>query len=602
MKKLVFRSLLSFLLILTKIVAMETPSFMENIPEEVKLGILKIQNKYHELILNSADVINCMQINRCFNELAKKGELWVLLSKQDGFICHKNTAFQCHYNYLKGLKINQKNPEFKDTELLEESIRCFNKAAPFMHEGSIKELLNLMNSPHIPLETKCTYLPEDWNFETCALLTDDQILAKSDDDFIELLCESNFYAIYTSKIIAERLYAILNQKGLSILADLLKMSALSEEKGDDLTKEIQVLLTNFDERVPGILIILERAKESRDFLTLDLLIYLLDIKKNINEDSEDSSSFDTNNILPLLDEIKNFILLNASPLQMGKMSTFLQYISENDLNNEYEERKTAKNNDIPSPYREAVLSVFRSGTLKPSHFLINGLSWTINLYNPDIVISFEPLWNYFYFMEKEIAIKYPSIICYDFVLPDLTIFAWNFLDDISSPLYKRQFLILQKIHKTGAGNIICPGLIDTLLEEHSINFSADFWQKHLAVNSYNEFKNDLFKSLLPKILTLSEMIKNRHELSELYNLLIIIYLNSNNLKEAHNYAEKALKLDLNNNIYKTTIVENLFSLFLNAGEFKKAEETLKFLPPCYDQEKQDLMSELNDARNDRLAL
>lgn len=607
MKKLRLKSLASSLLMFTTAYSMESPSSIkiETIPDELKLSILTAQNNQKEALLQYTDIIKLMQTNKYFNEFTKNGELWVFLSRQNGFATHPNTAFKCHYNYLKGLKLNLRNPEFKNTALLEESIQCFNKGAPYMHEGAIYKLRELMNSPHVPLETKCIYVPKDLNLETCAFLSEDQILEKSDDEFLELVSESNFDLIKNSEKIRARVFNLLKNRDLNILIEILNIG-LQNGWGDDANPEElktlrESLFSNLEIHMPKILGTLEKAKENKDFITIDLIISLLDTARDINEDSDESwdsndesesqenSNEDPLNVTPVLTDLIQFVTYSANPAQIAKMTQFLEYISENELN--YEGAAVRKNpeKETPTPFRNAVLSIIMSGHIKPSHYFNNSFFHNLGYRKNGINI----LNDYFYFMEKELAMSFPSLFFHDNPLGYMSIHSTHI--DYGSPLTLRKFIKQIELSKINVTENIFIKAIKSVVNIGESHFSQEFCQKHFGFDNYLDFRTHLLGLHQQKFLELSETLKEKDELFTVYGLLTQSYEAIQDHDTALKYANLTYRAMKHIYIDESVTAETLMNIFIRANDFDKAEGFLKYLPEW--RNKHTLEKRLTDAKN-----
>lgn len=277
MKKITLRSLISAVSIGTAAHSMEL--CWEIIPQDVQLNIIKNQGHDGKTILDNRDVIRLLQVSKQFNVLAKNADLWGLLSQQDGFSSHPNTAFKCHYNYLKGVQLRvrwviafQNPPNFQDLQdaekrekakieflktpspLLDEILVCFNKAAPFMHLGAIGELM--IFSALLTENKKCIYVPEEMDFDVCSLLLEDQFLSKSDVEFLNILPEYDFFAFRNSQKIRARFFQLLKKKDL-YFGDIVVHSPENNEINDVLYHNFFLFLFQSGNLNPFLFDILE---------------------------------------------------------------------------------------------------------------------------------------------------------------------------------------------------------------------------------------------------------------------------------------------------------------------------------------------------------
>lgn len=624
MKKITLRSLIAAVSIGTAAQSME-PS-LDTLPQEVQLALITSQDQGGAIILNIRDISRLLQVSKQFRELAQDGKFWMLLSKQDGFSVHSNTAYNSHYHYLKGLNLKAKNPKFSDIALLDDMLVCFNKGAPFMHLGAIDELLSLMDSPLIPLEKKCIFIPEDLDLETCPLLSGEQILNKTDEKFLQLLSEYDFLAIRDSQKIRERFFQLLKERDLAVIGDMITGLFETFKKGSDLQEFRLSAFSNFEKIKPGILKTLEISMKKQDLTSIDLIIFILAAAKGINEDSDGSSECSSDSdqdpfeVGPILEKIENYLMLKVSRAQMSDLPQFIKLLGEG-LYKEYtvmqskisesykqnvfpmvfEEKDKINslyhNNDrMDTTYNDLFLSIFQSGNCKPllfeeaEHFLY------IDVTPREGGCEYN---DYIQILKHEINVRYPALCFYQSeVGGDSSYLPTDANDNDTNRLLLRKTITLFESAKITFGNCVNVPQIHSLTSENMVTyFDESFCQKHLGFKTFSQFQGHLLQGAQPKLLKLIETVVDKEALVAVYSLLTRTFTFVGDHKNALKYANRAYDLGLleffDIEHGDDFIGKPLFYAFLNSKQFMKAKKILDLVPPegdCKDKLNADFVA------------
>lgn len=289
-------------LLTTSIQGMEEKenAYWSKVPVEILGSIVSSQDeKIKQRVLSQREILKLAEVCKNLNGMIKNPELWVILSEQDGFGCHPNTAFRAHYNFWKASalvdKYNLLKPDSNDQENKElssekalEIITCLNQGAPYMHLGAIDILMKLMNSPKIPLDIPCIQLPKDLNLNVYPLLSQDALIGKSDEELLEICSGYASDITRNSPVVLERLFWLLKEKNLDCVVFILDQLKKSNERissnfpcpeelrmgfyRDHTDQSADYFMSHKEE----ILVRIERAKLENDYITIDFLIGSLD--------------------------------------------------------------------------------------------------------------------------------------------------------------------------------------------------------------------------------------------------------------------------------------------------------------------------------------
>ncbi len=259
---------------------MEIPSPLDNFPDDVKLSILTAPIGSGSSQISF--VLKMMQINSEFANLASDGHLWQQLAKMEGFSTHHSQAYQAHYHYHQALALLDQNPTHQNLNLIAIIISSLNKGAALLHEGAVTQLINLMNSETIPLDTPFIHLPQWLDLEIYPLLSHHTISKYSPEQVAEQYLQSGYTFIKNNERAKNQLYKYVCSKDLNYMTVLYDILISRDSWKDVKTKKITIFLFNFLYNSEQIVLRIckncrenERNREN-ETIVLDLMIDYLD--------------------------------------------------------------------------------------------------------------------------------------------------------------------------------------------------------------------------------------------------------------------------------------------------------------------------------------
>lgn len=622
MKNHFLKILLSTLLMVTFTNAMEeefSPSSWPELPEELQLSIFMAQDDQKRLVLGEKELITLLQVSTVFNRLVKNGHLWQQLGSQNDFNCHPNTAFKSHYNYLKAKKIYEAcKDDFTDTNTVTQLIDSLNKSAPFMHFGSINLLMELMNSPNLPVETECIYLPEELDLTIYPFLTEKEILEKSEDDFLWIVSESEFSIIKNSCALRERYFEILKAKGLDCYAHCLKfiLDAYDQRYTHDTfgRKTFETQLINlYSENREKVLAIFKKAKYETDFPTLNILTaYFILLKSSTDKSSESSDSSEETEFndekaiqifketTNLLEEIDNYIKERGTLTHLFNMTNYLDEIPDQ-VEDDIDEEEDSEKIEIRL---NQLCDLMKIGRFFPFHIL--KLSQTFcAVIDEKTLIAYQNIANYSFFLAMKLLTNCPAVGYREDLFGE-----YNFLSNIprsypiclETPLDQRKFLSICALAKTFYEDRHHGEIFGYLLDPDSVlppNWNTEgllsdpeFCQKHLGFDTFPLFQRHLSGLVHENLLRLMEQTVDNNSLIDIYEQFVRnLNFSRANPTLALEFATKICELDTVDKYFdhKRLLCDTL----IIAQKFDEVQELIKSMDK---HGKRTLQDRLDEAR------
>lgn len=615
MKKHFLRTLLSTLLIVTFSHSMEeapSPFSWPELPEDVQLSIFMAKDDQKHLVLSEKELTTLLQVSTVFNRLIKNGHLWQQLSLQSDFNCHPNTAFKSHYHYLKGKKIYEVcNGDFTDTNTVTQLIESLNKSAPLMHFGSIDLLMELMNSPNLPVETECIYLPKELNLTIYPFLTEKEILDKSEDDFLWIVNESEFSIIKNSCALRERYFGILKAKELDCYSRCLKLilNAYDQRYTHDTfgRKTFQTQLINiYSENREKVLAVFKKAKYETDFPTLNILTaYFILLKSSTDKSSESSDSSEESEsndtvdnqifeeVTNLLEEVDKYIQEKITLTHLFKMTYYFDEIPEQIEN--YIEKEEEEESEKIEIRLNQLCDLMKTGHFFPFHVL--KLSQTFcEVIDEKTLIAYQNIANYSLFLGMKLLRNCPSVgyreelFGEDYFLSNLP---HSYPICLETPLDQRMFLSLCSLANTFYEDRHYGEIFEYLLDQSpylpldwntkGLLSDPEFCKKHLGFDTFALFQRHLSDSIHENLLRLMERTTDNNSLIDIYEQFVRnLNFSRTNPTLALKFAKKICKLDTVDRFLDHRGL--LCNTLIIAQEFDKAQELIKSLNK-YEKEK-----------------
>lgn len=621
LKSIVSSYMIAAALLISPIQAMEMEESIKKLPKETLSIVLTIQNsETQERYLTQRDIFNFSQVCIDFQKIATDSYLWTLLSRQDGFVLHKNTAFKAHYNFWKAKALINNYGVFNNKHLKElskkkalEIIKCLNQGAPYMHLGCIDLLVDVMDSPRIPLGISCVQLPKDLNLNIFPLLTEKDILAKADDEFFEM-CSQNIDNLpkfspeilgrFKKNLISRDLLFIDSfvDSAINSYHDLKQKYPLSKDSENKHLLEMQKShIDDFIKNKKQILSRLSVAKEKGELIVIDLFILFFQFMieeedLSYSSDSEEcsfSQEKDVNSsdsqikeeVQEILDDLISYINGTVLPEKREVLTNYIDYVGS-ELEDQVDMFDIIDNQD---PHYSKVKEEGYSKTCSLFFPILGKGNFT-----PITILRMLDFLNLYHFDKQDKLpfyisnlclqnwLKYPSLCFMDFITGiDNSLRSYgSYFENSNSKL--RHDLTGLKLCNVQFNHKINVNLIHNVFSHYFYksfeNIESEIWLQFFKRNSFPEFLQNLIKVQRPKLLKLEKSpdinndIDSEEALSDIYITLGVMYLYENNWEEAKSYYLKShQKVPLSN--------YGVLNDLINWNKFVEAEELLDICDP-----------------------